>query len=49
MVDLSENFKFVGIVVAAKTEEEATKLHFEGRLGKAVVSARRLEALAVPS
>ena len=48
MVDLSDEFKFVGMVIAAKTEMEATKLHLEGRVEKAVMSARRIEALGVP-
>ena len=48
MVDLSESFKFVGIVVAATSEEEATKLHMEGRVDKAVMAARRMEAINVP-
>ena len=48
MVELSDQFKIVGVVIAAASEKEATKRHLTGRVEKAVMSGRRLEAMAVP-
>ena len=48
MVELSDQFKIVGVVIAAASEKEATKRHLAGRVEKAVMSGRRLEAMAVP-
>ena len=48
MVDLSDTFKIVGVVVGAASEKAATERHLEPRIEKALMSARRLEVIPVP-